>query len=116
MSKLGLSTGILPNDNNGDNLLTGAVKINSNFNEIYQHFGDGNNLTAIGGTWSTNSVGIYTSKNVGIGTTNPTSKLTVFGDLKVGIDTSRGLILTSSNGTSYRLIVADNGTLTTIVV
>ena len=71
MAKLGISTGTTPNDGTGDTLLVGAIKVNSNFSEIYNRFGDGTNLTAIGGTWTTNSVGIHTLKNVGIGTTNP---------------------------------------------
>jgi hypothetical protein len=54
---------------------------------------------------------------VGIGTTNPTSKLTVRGgDISVGVSTAHGVILTSPNGTQYRLIVADNGTLSTVAV
>ena len=77
MAKLGISTGTTPNDGLGDNLLGGAVKINSNFSEIYTRFGDGNNLTAIGGTWVTTAAGIHTLKNVGIGTTNPRFKLEV---------------------------------------
>lgn len=80
MAKLGINTGLLPNDGTGDSLLVGASKINNNFNEIYSRFGNGTNLTAIGGTWISNSVGIHTIKNVGIGTTNPVSKLTVGGN------------------------------------
>ena len=52
--------------------------------------------------------------NVGIGTTNPISKLTVQGgDVKVGVNTSHGVILTSPNGTQYRLIVNNSGVLST---
>ena len=80
MAKLGISTGITPNDGTGDSLLLGAIKINSNFSDIYTYFGDGTNLTSIGGTWRNTSVGIHTLKNVGIGTTNPTSALTVTGN------------------------------------
>jgi hypothetical protein len=71
MAKLGIGTGIVPDDGTGDSLLDGAVKINSNFSEIYTQFGDGTNLTSIGGTWASTSAGIHTLKNVGIGTTNP---------------------------------------------
>jgi hypothetical protein len=71
MAKLGIGTGIVPDDGTGDSLLDGAVKINSNFDDIYTYFGDGVNLTAIGGTWVTTAAGIHTLKNVGIGTTNP---------------------------------------------
>jgi hypothetical protein len=56
------------------------------------------------------------SYNVGIGTSTPTSKLQIVGDVKVGIDTSQGVILTAPNGTSYRIIVNNSGTLSTTVV
>ena len=45
MAKLGISTGTTPNDGTGDNLLSGAVKINANFSEIYSAIGDGTNIT-----------------------------------------------------------------------
>ena len=60
--------------------------------------------------------GAYVSGNIGIGTTNPTSKLHVIGDARVGINTSQGIILTSPNGTKYRLIVSDAGTVSTVLV
>jgi hypothetical protein len=54
---------------------------------------------------------------VGIGTTNPSSKLTVRdGDISVGISTAHGVILTSPNGTQYRLIVDNSGALSTVAV
>jgi len=47
MAYQGIGTGTTPNDNSGDSLLTGAVKINSNFTEIYNALGNGSviNLT-----------------------------------------------------------------------
>lgn len=67
--------------------------------------------------WISTNVGIHTFSNVGIGTTNPTVKLEVQGgDVKVGVNTSNGLILTSPNGTKYRLIVSDGGSLSTVLV
>jgi hypothetical protein len=39
MAYQGIGTGTTPNDNSGDSLLTGAVKINSNFEEIYSALG-----------------------------------------------------------------------------
>ena len=65
-----------------------------------------------------NVVGVSTFiGNVGIGTTNPASKLTVRGgDISVGVSTAHGVILTSPNGTQYRLIVANDGTLSTTAV
>ena len=46
MSKQGISTGSAPNDGTGDTLLAGTIKINDNFNEIYDIFGDGTNLVS----------------------------------------------------------------------
>jgi hypothetical protein len=56
------------------------------------------------------------SGNVGIGTTNPTEALEVGGNARVGINTSQGVILTSPDGTKYRLFVENGGTLKTIAV
>ena len=44
MAKLGISTGTTPNDGTGDSPLDGAVKVNSNFDEVYGKIGDGTNL------------------------------------------------------------------------
>jgi hypothetical protein len=77
MSKLGISTGTAPNDGTGDSLLSGAVKINSNFDEIYSYFGDGNDLSFTESTWQTTLSGINTLSNVGVGTTNPRFALEV---------------------------------------
>ena len=54
--------------------------------------------------------------NIGIGTENPQKELEVVGDAKIGIDTSQGVILTSPNGTEYRLIVDNSGNLSTVAV
>jgi hypothetical protein len=80
MSRVAINTGAIANDGTGDTLRSAGGIINSNFLEIYTRFGDGTNLTSIGGTWAVTSVGIHTLKNVGIGTTNPTSTLTVDGN------------------------------------
>jgi len=67
--------------------------------------------------WISTNAGIHTTSNVGIGTTNPTTKLDVRGgDIRVGVNTSEGVILTSPNGTKYRLIVSDAGVLSTVLV
>jgi len=44
MAYQGITTGTAPNDNTGDSLLDGALKINSNFQEIYNALGDGSDL------------------------------------------------------------------------
>jgi hypothetical protein len=89
-----------------DSLLYGAVQ---------DHVFKTNNLGISGA--GTEVVRIKQSGSVGIGTTNPTSKLHVVGgDIRVGIDTSQGIILTSQNGTKYRLIVSNAGVLSTVSV
>jgi len=65
MAKLGISTGTTPDDGTGDSLLDGAVKINSNFDEIYTFFGDGTNLTGAGVTYITAGSGISVDQNTG---------------------------------------------------
>ena len=47
MAKQTIDIGSQPNDGTGDSLRDGAQKINSNFNEIYQSFGDGFNLSQL---------------------------------------------------------------------
>ncbi|MHA2403754.1 MAG: hypothetical protein ACXADH_12235 [Candidatus Kariarchaeaceae archaeon] len=44
MSLQGISTGTTPNDGTGDSLLVGAVKVNDNFQEIYDALGNGTSL------------------------------------------------------------------------
>ena len=45
MAYQGIGTGITPNDNTGDSLLEGAIKINSNFEEIYNALGDAGTIS-----------------------------------------------------------------------
>jgi hypothetical protein len=65
---------------------------------------------------------IITGTGVTITGTTFTDQLSVSGvttcisDVNVGVDTSSGIVLTSPNGTEYRLIVADDGTLSTTAV
>ena len=57
---------------------------------------------------------------IGIGTTSPDNVLNVVGlssfrgDLRVGIDTAKGLVLTAPNGSLYRLVVDNSGNLSAI--
>lgn len=47
MVKQIINDGVIPNDGQGDNLRAGAIKINSNFDEIYAALGNGVSLTVI---------------------------------------------------------------------
>jgi hypothetical protein len=66
---------------------------------------------SIGGRVTSNLV-VNPGNSVGIGSTTPAYYLDVVGgDVRVGINTSQGVILTSPNGTKYRLSVSDAGAL-----
>jgi hypothetical protein len=78
MAKLGINTGSSPNDGLGDSLLSAALKINQNFDEIYDTFGDGSSLNdyvdyAISAGISTNATN---ASNIGITTTDAIDILT----------------------------------------
>jgi hypothetical protein len=101
MSKLVINTGSNPNDGTGDSLRDGADKINANFTEIYSALGPNTSLSV---GFGRTVIGISaTTFNVGVGSTNPTSKFQVLGDL---------------SATSYRLgsteIVSSAGQLKNI--
>ena len=59
-------------------------------------------------------VKLFFNDNEKLATTN--TGINVTGDAKVGVSTAQGVILTSPNGTEYRLIVANDGTLSTTAV
>jgi hypothetical protein len=80
-------------------------------------FGTTNPLTFIQVGTGSSVISVTGIGSVGIGTTRPTEKVDVFnGNVRIGINTSNGLILTSANGTKYRLSVNNDGSLFTTVV
>ena len=79
MALVGINTGTAANAGDGSTLRAGANIVNANFTEIYDYFGDGTNLTFTGGNWVEVATGINTLSNIGIGTTNPSDPLTVYG-------------------------------------
>ena len=90
MSKLGISTGSAPNDGTGDTLLAGTIKINNNFNEIYDIFGDGTNLVSFVSFASTAGY----STNAGIASTSVLAGLAASVTDNIDINTS-GVVTTS---------------------
>ena len=74
MSRVAINTGSVANDGTGDSLRIAGGKINNNFIEIYNQFGNGSNLTP---TWNKTAAGVNTTSNVGVGTTNPRFTLEV---------------------------------------
>jgi hypothetical protein len=82
MSRLGINTGNNPNDGQGDPLRIAMGKINSNFTEIYNVIGDGNNLISYASTAGISTV----AENL---TGNP--RINVGGILNTGITTTEHL-------------------------
>jgi hypothetical protein len=82
----GIVTSIIPGTNVSLSTSFGAVTINADI--------------GVSSQWETVSVGINTLSNVGVGTTNPTSKLTVRGDVAVnnGSLTVGSAVTVSSTG------------------
>ena len=85
MAKLGIFTGTSANDTTGDTLSLGAVKINSNFSEIYTALGDGTNITNSLSSITVSGLSTFTNGPilVGSGIQTGDSKLQVSGSAYV---------------------------------
>ena len=81
MAFQGINTGTAPNDGTGDTLLQGTLKINANFQDIYDVFGDGSNLLSFVSYASTAGY----STNCGVASTAgyATSSRYVAGDIDI---------------------------------
>jgi len=102
---------------------SGDLWWDSSQGNLFVYYNDGDSAQWVDATglsgaypWVITGAGIHTTSKVGIGTDNPQEELEVRGDAKIGIDTSQGVILTSPNGTEYRLIVDNSGNLSTVAV
>ena len=70
--------------------------------------GNATGATGIGGTWAVNSVGIHTTKNVGIGSTLPNAILDVRGNSSfTGITTFSGIVYTDSDLNTATINITD---------
>ncbi len=97
MAKLGINTGSSPNDGLGDSLLSGAIKINSNFNEIYNAIGNGTSITntiafantafSLSGSPNIN-VGFATISNLDVGVGGSSLIVTSDGIIAIGTDST----------------------------
>jgi hypothetical protein len=117
MAKQGINTGTSPNDGLGDSLLSGAIKINSNFSEIYTTFGNGTNLvsyvnTAGVATYAPNAGVATYATNAGIATYATTAGISTVAqgltgtpNINVGVATATSFV--KSGGTSSQFLKAD---------
>jgi hypothetical protein len=108
MSRLGINTGNNPNDGQGDPLRVAMGKINSNFLELYNTFGDGFSVVSYAST-----AGISTlARNL---TGSP--RITVSGVLNTGITTTEHLEvrnITSTGIVTATQFVGDGSQLTNV--
>jgi hypothetical protein len=91
MARQGISTGFAPNDGNGDTLIDGAIKVNSNFSEIYSTFGDGATLVSY-----VNNAGVSTVS--GYSTSSGVSTVSGYATI-AGYSTSSGVSTVSGYAT-----------------
>lgn len=113
MAKLGIYTGSVPNDGTGDSLIDGAIKINSNFDEIYSTIGDGSTLAvpvtdivAGAGITLSGSTGSVTITNTGIANTSNVTTENLF---VAGIATVNNFLRLPSGTLSNNQIQLGNG-------
>ena len=100
MSRLGINTGTNPNDGQGDSLRRAMGKINSNFQEVYNVLGDGENIVSYA-----NTSGISTlSENL---TGSPI--IQVSGILNTGITTTEHIEVTNITSTGIITAVSFRG-------
>ena len=90
MAKQGINTGTAPNDGTGDTLLAGTLKINANFDEVYETFGDGTNLVSFVSYATTAGY----STNAGIASTSTYAQTARYVTSDIDINTS-GVVTTS---------------------
>ena len=106
MAKQGISTGSAPNDGTGDTLLAGTIKINDNFNEIYDKFGDGTNLVSFVSFASTAGY----STNCGIASTSVLAGMAASVTDNIDINTSG--VVTSSYADIGKITIQQPGAIT----
>lgn len=96
MAYQGIGTGSAPNDNSGDSLLTGAIKINSNFTEIYNALGNGSTISL------TKSLSI----NAGAGLTGGGSLST---DRTLSVSVGSGITISSGSVSVDNSVIRTSG-------
>jgi len=104
MARVAINTGASANDGLGDNLRSAGGILNNNFLELYTYLGAGSTTVLSAPLWSSTNAGINTLSKVGIGTTNPTEKLTV-----IGVTSSTSFYGDASYTASGRWTLGANG-------
>lgn len=122
MSRLGINTGSTPNDGQGDPLRVAIGKINSNFQEVYDSFGDGFSLISYASTSGISTVARNLTGNPLIsvsGVNNSgviTSTSTQTNNLRAtGISTLKGGVTSDDGGKPVYIQVSGNNLILTVL-
>ena len=115
MSRLGINTGSTPNDGQGDPLRVAIGKINSNFQEVYNSFGDGFSLISYASTSGISSIArnLTGSPSVNVSGVN-NSGVTTSNDIQsnklrvAGISTLKGGVTSDDGGQPVYIQVSGN--------
>tara|TARA_B100000287_G_scaffold416259_1_gene450723 strand:- start:31705 stop:32721 length:1017 start_codon:yes stop_codon:yes gene_type:complete len=103
MAKQGLGTGTSPNDGTGDTLLSAALKINANFDDIYNVFGDTTNLVSFVSFASTAGY----STNCGIASTSVSAGIAASVSGEISVNTTG--VITASYANIGGVVVQQSG-------
>lgn len=106
MAKQGINTGTAPNDGTGDTLLAGTLKINANFDEVYDIFGDGTNLVSFVSYATTAGY----STNAGIASTSTYAQTARYVTSDIDINTTG--VVTSSYADIGKITIQQPGAIT----
>ena len=122
MSRLGINTGVSPNDGQGDSLRSAMGKVNNNFQEVYNLFGDGFNLVSYANTSGISSVSenltgspiinVDGVNNSGIITTVSTETTNLRSS---GVSTSRGGFTSDDGGSPVYIQVSGDTLIFTVL-
>ena len=109
----GVTTGLSVSGVTTVGIVTGATSLQ--VTDVYSNFYFGD-ITNVSGRPNLNKIVVGSAATIDQGNLDVSGITSIRSDCNVGVSTASGVVLTSPNGTKYRLIVANDGTLSTTAV
>ena len=109
----GVTTGLTVSGVTTVGIVTGATSLQ--VTDVYSNFYFGD-ITNVSGRPNLNKIVVGSAATIDQGNLDVSGITSIRSDCNVGVSTASGVVLTSPNGTKYRLIVANDGTLSTTAV